>query len=387
MSGARPAGVPANAGGGRVPRVLVVGGAGVFGSRLVDAVLAGTAWEVVVAGRDAGRTEAFLASRRTAVTAPRLHALVLDAAWPEASVLAATGALAVVDAAGPFQGARYALAEAAIAAGLHYLDLADARDFVAGFAPALDAPARARGVVALTGASSTPALSHAALDELTRGWSVVEDVLVCISPGNRAPRGLSVVRAILSYAGRPLPVFLDGAWTSAPGWGLTRRLAMPGLGRRWASLCDTPDLDLIPARLGVRRSAVFLAGLELPVLHLGLALLALPVRLGLLRSLVPLARVVRAAAVPFGRLGTDRGGMVVRAGGRDASGAAVRAAWHLVAEGGDGPRVPVLPALAALRALAEGRLHEPGARPCVGVLTLAEIEAEMAPYRLRTGRA
>ena len=102
---------------------------------------------------------------------------------------------------------------------------------------------------------------------------------------------------------------------------------MPRLGRRWASLFDTPDLDLIPARLGVRRSAVFLAGLELPVLHLGLALAALPVRLGLLRSLLPFARLVRAISVPFGRLSTDRGGMVVRAGGRDASGDAVQTAW------------------------------------------------------------
>jgi saccharopine dehydrogenase-like NADP-dependent oxidoreductase len=43
-----------------------------------------------------------------------------------------------VDAAGPFQGAEPRVARAAIAAGLHYVDLADARDFVAGFR-ALDA--------------------------------------------------------------------------------------------------------------------------------------------------------------------------------------------------------------------------------------------------------
>ena len=44
----------------------------------------------------------------------------------------------------------------------------DARDFVAAF-PTLDAVAKARGVLAVTGASTTPALTHAVLDEVTRG--------------------------------------------------------------------------------------------------------------------------------------------------------------------------------------------------------------------------
>src|SRR5207248_3844574 len=124
---------------------------------------------------------------------------------PEA--LRAVKAFAVVDAAGPFQGATYRLARAAIAAGIHYLDLADARGFVAGFG-ALDAEARTAGIVALTGASSTPALSHAVLDRLTAGWRRIDHIEIAISPGNRAsPRGLAVIRSILSYAGRPVPVF------------------------------------------------------------------------------------------------------------------------------------------------------------------------------------
>jgi hypothetical protein len=53
------------------------------------------------------------------------------------------------------------------------------------------------------------------------------------------------------------------------------------------------------------------------------------------------------------------------------------------AEEGDGPFVPTLPALAAIRALAEGRLARgPGAGPCVGVLNLDGIAAEFAPWRI-----
>jgi NAD(P)-dependent dehydrogenase (short-subunit alcohol dehydrogenase family) len=364
--------------------VLVVGGTGAFGERLVTGILETTGFDVVVAGRNQVRLAAFVAHcNRTAAPGGRARAafLTLDVRSVTPGAIKGTGAFAVVDAASPYQGGDYGLARAAIAAGLHYIDLADARDFVMGFG-VLDAAARAAGVVALTGASSTPALSNAALDKLTAGWSRVDRVEVAISPGNRAPRGLSVVRSILSYAGRPVRVFAEGRWCERPGWGMTMRREMPGLGRRWLSLAETPDLDIVPDRFAVQRSAVFRAGLELSVLHLGLLTASLLVRAGVLRSLAPMARVFRAMAAVFQPLGTDRGGMLAEAVGLDREERPVRGLWSLVAEEGDGPYVPTLPALAALRALADGRLVRPGASACVGVLSLEEIEAKFRPYRI-----
>ena len=162
---------------------------------------------------------------------------------------------------------------------------------------------------------------------------------------------------------------------------------VPGLGPRWLSLCDTPDLDIIPARFAVRRSALFLAGLELPLLHLGLVAASLLVRARLLRSLAPAAAAARAAALLLQPFGTDRGGMLVQAEGRDAQGRPVRARWSLVAEGGDGPMIPTLPTLAVLRRIAAGHPPAPGARPCVGVLRIEDIEAEMRPYRIAVSRS
>src|SRR5579872_5438448 len=290
-----------------MPRgVLVVGGTGAFGSRLVNGLYKTTDLDVVIAGRDLGR-----AAAAAAVLGPRARALRLDAATVEAEELHASGAFVVVDAAGPFQGASYRLARAAIEAGLHYVDLADGRDFVAGF-DALDELARAAGVVALTGASSTPALSHAVLDRLTDGWRRIDTVEIAISPGNRnSPRGLSVIRAILSYAGKPVRVFDGGEWTERPGWGRPVRREMPGLGRRWLSLCETPDLDLVPERFAPRQAAVFRAGLELSTMHLGLYLAGLVVRARLLPSLVPFARPFRWMAEQMKGFGSDRGGMMV----------------------------------------------------------------------------
>jgi hypothetical protein len=365
------------------PIVLVVGGAGAFGSRLVNGLIRNTDFDVIVAGRSLHRAEAQAAVFGTA----RARGVALDTSTAGPEDLRATGAFVVVDAAGPFQGADYRLARAAIAAGLHYVDLADARDFVAGFG-ILDDEARAAGVAALSGASSTPALSHAVLDRITAGWRRIDTVEIAISPGNRnSPRGLSVISAILSYAGRPVRVFVDGAWTVRPGWNRPIRRQMPGLGPRWLSLCETPDLDLVPRRFSPRSTAIFRAGLELAAMHWGLYLAGLLVRIRLLPSLRPFTRFFRWVAERLHGLGSDRGGMTVEATGIDAGGNPVRMLWSLVAEAGDGPVIPTLPALAAVRALHDGRLAQPGARPCVGMLDLDAIQREFAPYRISTRMA
>ena len=359
------------------PRVLVIGGSGAFGGRLVDGLIAHSDFDVVIAGRDMRR-----AAAKAEQCGPRASALSLDTTSVTAEQLAATGAFVAVDAAGPFQGADYRLARAAVAARMHYLDLADARGFVAEFGR-LDTVARTAGVVALTGASSTPALSHAVLDRMTAGWRHIDTIEIAISPGNRsAPRGLSVLRAILSYTGKPVRVFAGAGWVMRPGWGWPVRRDMPGLGQRWLSLCETPDLDLVPARFAPQQTAVFRAGLELPALHFGLSLAGLAVRVRLLPSLVPFAGLFRWVGDRLGGMGSDRGGMLVEAAGIDASGEPARVTWSLVAEAGDGPVIPTLPALAAVRALADGSLSRPGARPCVGELGLDAIAREFAPYRI-----
>lgn len=361
-------------------RVLVIGAGGVFGSRLCEGLLR-NGFDVVVAGRDRARAEAAAARLGAAFPDGRIAVAVLDTTTLTPDDLLATGASIVADAAGPFQGTEPATARAAIAAGLSYVDLADGRGFVAAF-PALDEAATAAGVVALTGCSSTPALSNAVLDGLTRGWREVVSIEAAISPGARAPRGLSVMQAILSWLGRPVRVFDGGAWTTRPGWSGRYRRDFGAAGRRWVSLCETPDLDLLVGRFRPAERALFLAGLEPWPAHLGawgLGLLARAFRF----DPVPLANVLIAMSDGASVFGSDRGAMRVEAYGVDGAGRAARAVWRLTAEPGEGPVTPSLPALAAIRAIAAGRVA-PGARACVGVLSLEDIVAEMTPHGLAT---
>lgn len=360
--------------------VLVIGAGGVFGSRLAEGLLR-HGFGVVVAGRDRARAEGMAARLRAAFPGAVVTVAELDTATLTVGQLKATGAAVVADMAGPFQGAEPTTARAAIAAGLHYVDLADGRDFVAAF-PVLDEAARAAGVVALTGCSSTPALSNAVLDRLTDGWREVISVEAAISPGARAPKGLSVMQAILSWMGRPVMVFDDGVWTMRRGWSGLYARDFGKAGRRRVSLCETPDLDLFPARFAPRERALFLAGMEPWPLHLEGWLLGRLV--GWFRfNPVPLARPLLVMAGLQSVTGSDRGAMRVQALGVDGQGRAVRAVWRLVAEPGEGPVTPSLPALAAIRAITAGRVA-PGARVCVGVLPLEAITDEMKPHGLAT---
>ncbi|MCE9522952.1 MAG: saccharopine dehydrogenase NADP-binding domain-containing protein, partial [Alphaproteobacteria bacterium] len=338
-----------------IKRVAVIGGAGAFGRHLVQGLLTTTDCHVVVCGRSLARAQAL--AQTLGARDERVSVAEIDRTSANAAELAALRVFCVVDAAGPFQAQDLSFARAAIEAGCHYVDLADARDFVAAF-PTLDAAAQARGVLAVTGASSTPALSHAVLDDLTRGWVRVDRVEIAISPGNRAPLGLSVIKGILSYVGRPVRVWRHGRWTQVPGWGLLTRRPFGDLGSRFLSLCETPDLDLVPQRFARVRHAVFRAGLELSFLHLGLWLMSLAVRAGWMKSLVPLAEPLRDAATLFQALGGNSGGMVVDVEGVYGDGARLRAVWTLIADAGDGPQIPALPALCVVRALVAGSLPQ-----------------------------
>lgn len=358
-------------------RVLVVGGAGVFGSRLVEGLVATTDAEIVVAGRDLNRAQ--LAAKDLGVA----YGVSLDRDRTIAADIARLKPDLVIDAAGPFQGADMSFARAAISAGVHYIDLADARDFVAAF-PALDEAARAANIAAITGASSSPALTHAVLDKLTAGWKRIDILRAGISPGNRAPRGRSVIEAVLSWAGAPVRVFTDGEWTTRPGWSGTRKHPVPGLGMRRFALAETADLDLMAAR-GAREEAWFGAGLELGVLHHGLGAVGALKRAGLMKDLRPFAGMLRLGANLLIGLGSDRGAMFVEAWGRDADDKPVRAEWTLVAPVRVGPFVPTLPARVLARKLMSGEKIDAGARACVGFLSLDELAADFARHGIETG--
>ena len=352
--------------------VLIVGAGGVFGSRLARLLARRGGYRLSLGGRTESRVLPLQRELRAAHPDGEFAHVHIDREQASAERLKEIGCTIVVDCSGPFQLSGTRLIEAAIGARVHYLDLADSRAFVAGISR-FDSPARAVGIAVISGASSTPALSHAVLDHLTSAWLTIDSVDVAIVPGNRTPKGQSVIEGILSWVGQKIRVFRDGGWQEERGWTDRRSIAIEGLKRRSAYLADVPDLDLLPQRYQPRVRAGFDAGMELGLLNWLIGMAGLLVRLRLVKSAAAFAGIGTWVAIRLDRFGSSDGGMLVEAAGQDARGDTRVARWSLRAGQGDGPYVPVIPAAALVEALAAGRGIRAGARAAAGELTLDQI--------------
>ncbi|MGO4702861.1 saccharopine dehydrogenase family protein [Dyella sp. 2RAB6] len=361
-------------------RVVVIGATGVFGSRVARRLAHDARFELVLAGRRRDALEAMRAS----FDDPSVRIATLDTDDAGfAGALAALQPQLVIHTAGPFQGQDYRVAEACLDAGSDYVDLADGRGFVTGI-ERLNERAQAAGRLLVTGASSVPALSAAAVDALLPRFARLDSIEHTINPGNRTPRGDATVASILGYCGRPIRVWRDGRWQVVHGWMDSKQQAFP-FGRRRVGACEIPDLDLFPARYPQVRTVMFHAGLELPLLQGGTWCAALLVRLGLIRKLAAYAPTLRRFSELFLRFGSEVGGMTVELSGTGTDGHPLKLRWWLTADAGDGPQVPVTPAVVLARCMADGLIAAQGAMPCMGLITLEQIEAGFDGYALRTG--
>ena len=370
-------------------RVLILGGYGVFGSRLARLLARDGRLTLLIAGRSRAKAQALCDQLDGGA---QREALVLDHRGDVADVLTRARPHVLVDAAGPFQAYGvdpYRLARACIEAGVNYLDLADAAEFVAGIT-GLDEPASARGVFALSGLSTVPALSSAVAAALAGDLDSLSSIRLGVAPSPRAGMGLSVIRAAASYAGKPLPVIADGAPTLRPGLidSLRRTIAVPGelpLHNTLFALAEAPDLMLARTwpKAGALRTLWTGAGARPEALLRMLRGLAWLVRLRLLPSLEPLAGLLHWGSRTL-VWGEHRGGMFVEIEGEGAMGP-VKRAWHLVAEGDDGPFIPSIGAAIVVQRMSGGLAPKPGARPAAGELGLADYEAVFDTLSIHTG--
>ena len=358
-------------------RILVLGGYGHFGGRIARALAHDAA--LIIAGRDAAKAES--AAR---ALGPQHEGVAFDyTADHLAARIRGLCADAVIHTSGPFQQQGYHVARACVAAGAHYIDLADGRAFVVGIAE-LDVEAREQGVLVTSGASTLPALSSAVIDEHAGHFVRLDSIDISIAPGQRAPRGRATLEAVLSYCGKPFEAWEHGRWKTVYGWQDLHRFRYPDFGVRWLARCDVPDLQLFPRRYagaGVQRVR-FDAGLELTLGQGVFRLLSGAVRCGLVNDARRFAGFIQRSAGCVDWVGSDTGGMHVGLRGVDREGRVARIDWHLVARCGHGPEIPCVPAIVIARKLAAGTLAARGAMPCMGLMTLADFAEAITRARL-----
>jgi len=369
-------------------KLLIIGGYGTFGGRLVALLCDQAELMIFVAGRSVRKATTFIDSLTANAELVPQH---FDRDGDVGKQIEDLAPDIVIDASGPFQAYSenpFRVAEAAIEVGAHYLDLADSSDFVLNIS-SLDGAAKRKNVFVLAGASTCPVLSSAVANHLSNDLAHVESIACGIAPSPRAGMGRSVVQAIAGYAGKPVTVIRNGHQEMLNNFVSTKNftIAAPGhipLPPMTFSLIDVPDLQLL-AELDKPAGDTWFGVSTLPAFyHWFLRLLARGVKAGILPTLAPLAGIMHFVT---NRLswGENRSGMFVEVQGVEANGRQVLRSWHLIAEGNDGPTVPALAANLIIRKCLDGEFPQAGARPATDALTLADYQSMFADLNIVSG--
>lgn len=345
-------------------RVLIIGGYGNFGSFIARRLARDSSLTVIIAGRSEDKAKALAESLNAEWAVVDIHQNLAE------SLKIITPDI-VIHTSGPFQGQGYHVAAACIQQGCHYIDLADGRDFVDGITT-LDAMARGKGVLAVSGASSVPCLSSALVDHYKDEFQTLEMLDYGITTAQKTNRGLATTAAILSYTGKPFKTLIDGRTRDVYGWQTLHVRKYPALGWRLLGNCEAPDLALFPRRYPELKTVRFYAGLEIPFIHLTLWAISWLARIGLIRNLEKTAPFLLKTSCLFDWLGSADSGFHMALSGTGKDGAGKTITFDLTARSGDGPYIPCMPAILMARQLARSEISEIGAHPCMGFITLDE---------------
>lgn len=359
-------------------RIVVIGGTGHFGARICRRLVGKNGPELVITSRTLENAQSFADELRSQFPEAPVLAARLDHYSPNlVEELQALTPDVVVHTAGPYQGQSYAVAEACIAMGSHYIDLADGREFVCGF-DTLHDDAIERDVLLVTGASTLPGLSSVVIDSVRDRFQAIDSIRISIAPAHQTPRGRSTISAVLSYCGRPFPVLVDGRREMLYGWQDLTCQQYPALGNRLSGACDVPDLELFPDYIAGLQTITFHAALESRREQISLWLMAWLTRAKIVRNwekLVPAFQWIGDRLIGFG---SDSGGMQISISGTGSNGVPKTLRWDLVARRNHGPEIPCTPASIVARKLIDGSVKKRGAIPCLGLFSMEDFELEVS---------
>jgi len=304
-------------------KVLIVGGHGYFGRLLIEDLRANCNCEIVVGSRCPVPDERFV----------DLHdAATLERALADINI--------AICAAGPYQKLPTTFATLCIERGIHYIDLADDREFVETIRT-LPQTREARTAVC-TGWSTVSALSGALAQIASSGMNHIDSIQIQMAPGNRGARQKATITSLLNSVGKRFSVCSDGVWTDVIGWSQPRTFTFPApIGKRRGYLVDVPDHAVFPD-LFKARTVEFRAGSELAFLNGVLSLLR-----GTRHNWSNWGSVFQRAAALFSRLGRDCGAI-----GAEVSGSARRRV--LIIGESRGERLAVMPAAVMTSTLLSG---------------------------------
>jgi hypothetical protein len=349
--------------------VMILGGYGHFGLKIAEALIQVNI-PVIIVGRSEVKLSKALYGLHQKYPQAKIGGSCFDIHQDLDDKLKALKPLLIIHTCGPFQNQDYLIASICIANQVHYLDISDGREYVRDIS-LLNDLAVSKNISVISGASSVPGLTSAVIEEFKPLFSQLEHMEFGISSGQQTPGGVATTNAILSYAGKEIP--------SYTGWQGLHRILLPECGKRWQSYCSIPDLDLFPKQYGFK-SIEFYGGVESSFLHLSLWCMSWLVRWGLPIKLSACSNLFYRVSKAFSHSGSDAGGLYIFLTGKDLQNNEKKIKWYIIAKQNHGLFIPTIPAIVMAKKIFHGQYTIPGARPCVGLVTLQELLAEMHAY-------
>jgi hypothetical protein len=313
-------------------RIVVLGGSGFFGA-------------AAVARLRADGVRPLIASRRADAD---MRVDVEDPASLRASLRSGD---VVIDTVGPFQDRSTALVEAALDIRFDVVDISDSLGYAARLY-ALRSRIDASGTRVLTSCSSISAISAA----MIRVSAITEPVRLTgfLAPATRYAASPSTGASLLRSVGRRVRVQRDGTLMTRVGWVDTRRFRMPPpIGSIRGHLFESVDSLTLPGVWPSLQTVDFYVDSRVPGLN---TLFTLATRSPLVRALIE--RFLSPGLALARRLGPPSGCLAYEIEGSDG-----RAERFALVASDNGYFTPIVPAVLAGRAIAEGRFEPQGLVP------------------------
>lgn len=361
-------------------KVLVAGATGYFGSILCDELIALTDCDLILGGRNTEALRALHEKYAHAGYRPSVIELHLDT--QESIETALSGVDIAICAAGPFQDLPHLLLESCISRGIHYIDMADDREFVCA-AQEIATRQKSQAVVC-TGWSTVPALSAVLVEMVRERFSTIDEIQIAIAPGNRSPRAPGTVASLLISLDKQFDVMQQGTWRRVKGWSNRRIFKFPApVGNRPGYLVDVPDLLIFPQMFGAK-TVEFRAGAEVDIFNRGLTALTFLSSIKLVKSWRQFQSLLQFGMSIFGFLGSDSGAAGVEVRGQARAGTGNLTVIASVIADSKGQNMPVMPAAIMVSHIVQGRAPAPGLVPYNTWLTKKELEEQcrLRNYRL-----
>jgi hypothetical protein len=150
------------------------------------------------------------------------------------------------------------------------------------------------------------------------------------------------------------------------------------VGKRRAYICEVPDIDIFPSRYGVKK-VTFRTGIPSITINLSLSLLSGLRKRGQAISIPPSVEFLIRRAKFFHGFGSVNSSLSVTVRGRS-SGQSISRTVSLVARDENGSAIQTAATIALLKKWVRQGIPATGFSPCVGLLSLADIKAELIDY-------